>query len=782
MVHRAVAAAAFALLLQTPQFRSGIDVVHFDVLALDKARQPIAGLTAADFHVTENGQPLRIAGFEAVTIPASAPPAFAPAPSTFDPHADIVTNRRDEPGRLVVIMMDRTIPYETPAVTARKIANAAIDALGPNDLAAVVFTSGIAGPQPQGFTTDRARLRAAVATMQMGTPTLLDMTPGGLRRVGPSLPQGECWCGLCAMEKLALVADALASVDNYRKMILFIGDDLPIAEDSAAGRSLECRGLFGDARDRLFETVERANVTVHSFNPRGLDTGAVGADAFRSDPREPSSERLIREGDLKTLPELTGGRTIVNVNFPEQFVPAVFDESRTYYVLAVERAPARKDRRPHMVKIEVARPDVSVVSRTTYLDPPPVGAKKATPAPADPLEGALEELLPRTDLPLRMTLKATGTRGSSLDVTLATPRPSSARADVLVGVFDQFAKRVGSEHGRVQVPAAGDGRDTEWNMHLNPKPGRYEVRAAVRIGDAIGSVTGYVEVPKRSGRTDAPPSSDAPPSAGPAAAFALPAPRSAALDAVLERAGGYVEQYGDPGGGLLLDESYRQDVQSSPYGVRNLTAQLLILPDETQGWVQFRDVLSVDGKKVADREDRVARLFSTPSPDRRGQARRIAEESARYNLTSGRVAVTRSLNQPLAVLLYLRPVNQPRSRFTLEEKTRDGQHLTFTEQRQPTLIGATGDAGATGEFWIDQTTGQIRRAFLRIVSRASNVTVTATIRVEYQADAKTGLALPVTMTERYEARDPRGNLVDIISGDARYSNPRRFAVTVDRVD
>jgi hypothetical protein len=39
-------------------------------------------------------------------------------------------------------------------------------------------------------------------------------------------------------------------------------------------------------------------------------------------------------------------------------------------------------------------------------------------------------------------------------------------------------------------------------MHLNPKPGRYEVRAAVRIGDAIGSITGYVEVPKVTGRAE----------------------------------------------------------------------------------------------------------------------------------------------------------------------------------------------------------------------------------------------------------------------------------------
>jgi hypothetical protein len=36
------------------------------------------------------------------------------------------------------------------------------------------------------------------------------------------------------------------------------------------------------------------------------------------------------------------------------------------------------------------------------------------------------------------------------------------------------------------------------------------------------------------------------------------------------------------------------------------------------------------------------------------------------------------------------------------------------------------------------------------------------------------------MYERYEARDPRGNLLDVITGEARYSNPRKFTVTVDK--
>src|SRR5262245_26881831 len=66
---RVVIVGLVVLAAQTPQFRSGIDVVRFDVVVLDKARHPVAGLTVQDFRVTEDGRPLRVAGFEAVTIP-----------------------------------------------------------------------------------------------------------------------------------------------------------------------------------------------------------------------------------------------------------------------------------------------------------------------------------------------------------------------------------------------------------------------------------------------------------------------------------------------------------------------------------------------------------------------------------------------------------------------------------------------------------------------------------------------------------------------------------------
>jgi VWFA-related protein len=146
---------------ERPQFRTGVELVQLDVSVLDRERRPVTGLTAEDFTLLENGRRRPIRTFTPVQLAAHAPSAAAsraegaPAPPT-----DVVDNRRaGQDGRVVVILMDRSIPTGEPTVTARRIATTAVEALGPNDVAAVVSTSG---GVPQNLTSDRARLIAAI--------------------------------------------------------------------------------------------------------------------------------------------------------------------------------------------------------------------------------------------------------------------------------------------------------------------------------------------------------------------------------------------------------------------------------------------------------------------------------------------------------------------------------------------------------------------------------------------------------------------------------------------
>src|SRR5262245_36432047 len=127
-------------------FRAGVDLVQVDVSVLDKNRRPVRGLTVSDFTLLDEGKPRPIVAFSAVDLPEK--PDVTLAPWTRDVPADVSTNSLPEEGRLVVILMDRTIPDGQPTQMARNIAKAAVRELGAGDLAAVVYTgNGI----PQDF-------------------------------------------------------------------------------------------------------------------------------------------------------------------------------------------------------------------------------------------------------------------------------------------------------------------------------------------------------------------------------------------------------------------------------------------------------------------------------------------------------------------------------------------------------------------------------------------------------------------------------------------------------
>ena len=149
-----------------------------------------------------------------MTLPERPPETAASWSRDIAP--DVVTNLTPREGRLVVILLDHSIGKSNfPEV--RRTAEAAVDQLGPNDLAAVIYTSvGV----PQNFTADRGLLRAAINQPFLGIDA--DPNPYDAQR-------GECPCGVCSLEVMTNVADAVREVPHRRKMLLFIGSGVPVS-------------------------------------------------------------------------------------------------------------------------------------------------------------------------------------------------------------------------------------------------------------------------------------------------------------------------------------------------------------------------------------------------------------------------------------------------------------------------------------------------------------------------------------------------------------------------
>lgn len=256
-----------------------------------------------------------------------------------------------------------------------------------------------------------------------------------------------------------------------------------------------------------------------------------------------------------------------------------------------------------------------------------------------------------------------------------------------------------------------------------------------------------------------------------------------AVGTALAQAGIYLDGYREHIAGVVLEEKYLQQAAAQVVMARELRSDLAVMADPQQGWIEFRDVFEVDGKPVRDRENRIVELFANPRPDSLDQAKRIVQEGARFNLSPVGVQFDRTINLPMAALMFLRPQNQSRSHYERDSfDSIDGRRVTvvrFEERATPRLIGSSDNASAQGRFWIEQGTGRVLRSQMSLFSRRGTTVITASITVDYRENAILGLWLPHEMNEEYEFTGAVRQRLAIISGRALYSNARKFRVNTD---
>jgi hypothetical protein len=266
-------------------------------------------------------------------------------------------------------------------------------------------------------------------------------------------------------------------------------------------------------------------------------------------------------------------------------------------------------------------------------------------------------------------------------------------------------------------------------------------------------------------------------------AAAVPLAAQTAVETAVADAGRYLQTFTEQVAGVVLEERYLQQAQGRVVSARELVSDLAIMADPRFGWIEFRDVFEVDREPIRDRQNRVVELFANPSPDSLAQAQRIVQEGARHNLSPTGVQFARTLNLPMAALMYLRLENQPRSKFQRESLDTIGRHkvliVRFEEVTTPRLIGSVDNAPARGRFWIEQGTGYVLRTELEINSRRGTTNIQAIIEVEYGESKEVGLWLPRQMEENYNFTDGMNRMLANVFGRAIYTNVRKFRVDIE---
>ena len=271
-----------------------------------------------------------------------------------------------------------------------------------------------------------------------------------------------------------------------------------------------------------------------------------------------------------------------------------------------------------------------------------------------------------------------------------------------------------------------------------------------------------------------------------------------ALDDLLNRAAWYLDYFIDQFENVVAEETYVQDastmlpsyspvsggrggaILSGPSAAelsrarhRDLRSDfLLVKSPDTLALVPFRDVITVDGITVRDRQQRLAKLFLEAPADSMIQAQRIGDEGARYNLGNMRS----TLGNPVLGLGVLQFSYQSRFKFSLGKEDRSvGPGVWIVEYREthsPAMIRGEADRDlfAHGRLWIDAANGSIMRTEVLV----EQPTVRAQIVTTFRIDDRFVIAVPSEMREQYSFNS--GSKITTV---ATYGRFRRFDVSAD---
>lgn len=455
----------------TPQFRATTDLVVLDVSVLDKQRKAVRGLKQEDFTILEDGQPQSIATFSAIDLPNPEAPTAKWMSRT---PRDVQTNRMPG-GRLVLLYIDERQPSADPYASKATldVSHAIVDQLSPDDVMAVGFAIDHRGAQE--FTTDRGRLHAAVDTYAPTQPVPVSVL-GTLRDL----------------------ANLLGAIPERRKILIYVGPGQ--GYDQQVLTSMEKVTATGAAPDHfdqvsqriqydnmmmLFRDAQRANVSIYTVDPAGLDN---------RDPSAPNKEFL------RIVSANTGARAVIGNNVPSSQVPIIMAENASYYLIAFRSTNQRADGTFRKIDVKVNRPGIEVRTRRGYVE-----GRTAGPQAVAGMNPALSRLIPSTALPLGLWAVPAGSDASGthpvamiMDVTL--PRdgaPPTEHVAVTYSIADMAGKQVAS--GRrdltVRPPAGTDPTYTaEVSAVASLPPGRYDIRLSAlsaernRRGGMLGDV------------------------------------------------------------------------------------------------------------------------------------------------------------------------------------------------------------------------------------------------------------------------------------------------------
>jgi VWFA-related protein len=340
---------------QRPTFRTGTRLNVQTVSVKDKNGNPIEGLTAKDFSITEDGVPQEISFVEfqrlqqdppggalpQVVQSAPTPPAANPVDSTVQVGiasraADDIRGAEYRDRRLVILYFDLSAMPPMDQSRAYSAALKYIDTqMAASDLLAIMTFQGGAVRVKQDFIGDRARLREVIQVLIFGE----DLDGDGVRDnpdLATAFGQDDAEFNILNTDRqlsaLQTAVTMLRPLPEQKSLVYF-------------GSGLRLNGTDNQAQLRATSNAAiRANVSIFPIDARGLVAQAPLGDATRQSPggigmftgrlAEAAVTNFQRSQDtLYALAKDTGGKALFDYNDLSLGIVQAAQAVTSYYII-----------------------------------------------------------------------------------------------------------------------------------------------------------------------------------------------------------------------------------------------------------------------------------------------------------------------------------------------------------------------------------------------------------------------------------------------------------------
>ena len=437
-------------------------LIQLDVVVTDKSGKLVTDLKPEDFEVTENGerQPITNLSYFASQKNAAADGILTTLNSPTGALPTVGEVRRT----VAVVVDDAGVSAQSIALIKKELVKFISEQVQPNDLVAIIKTSGSVGILQQ-FTTDKRKLLSIIENLQFRPLTSVGLSPfetigvtfaeqlsannrgngGELTQEGKTISERKNTVESLAdiNRNLQVTAGSLGVLNSTisamsrlpgRKSVLYIAEGVNTIFSTTVNNGLRADSnlpqnstlIFSDI-DKLREDLRgiteianRATIAIYTLDPRGtVAVNFSASEEMRGGMRERENgvrndTTLIARGNqlkisqqgLKFLAEETSGKAFINTNDFGKSLRETLDSQNGYYLLAYQPTAETFDadkRRFNKLSVKVNRPNVNVSYRSGFFNVAEESREKSKATPEEAFFQKIFSPYNSTDINLRMT-------------------------------------------------------------------------------------------------------------------------------------------------------------------------------------------------------------------------------------------------------------------------------------------------------------------------------------------------------------------------------------------